>query len=137
MDALDPRGISPYLVLPPVLPPRGATWTFPRDNRFLVSIDLTEKSASLIHSKADEARLSEFKRLWRPAPDDDNSRFAEFGILDWDTGLVSLGYIDPFADDSGPETYVYQVLSAAQALYRMRCLFPTLRVERGDGNKSI
>ncbi|GAQ79172.1 WD repeat-containing protein 90 [Klebsormidium nitens] len=136
LDNLDPRDKFPYLVRPPVLPPRGASWAFPGGNRLLVSVDLNDKSASLIHSKADEARLSDFKRLWRPAPNDDGRSFSESCLFKWDTGLVTLGKVD-FRDKSSPESSFGHVLSAAQALYRMRCLFPKLKVERGDGCKCI
>lgn len=136
MPALDPRDKFPYLVRPPVLPPRGASWEFPGGDRFLVSIDLKDRTAGLIHPKADEKGLNDFKRLWRPAYDDDGRSFGESCVFNWDTGLVTVGTVD-YENKATPESSVGHMLSAAQALYRMRCLFPELKVERGDGCKCI
>ncbi|GAQ78563.1 hypothetical protein KFL_000150150 [Klebsormidium nitens] len=136
------EGGKRYLVHPRVLSSTGPGWSFPGGGRLLLSLDLKEGSANILPAERVPSYVSLIKDSWQPFTGDfPKERQVPGTVLYWkETGLAEVvherdHYSGGFTQARNFLTIdINYSISAAHAMYRMLCLFPSLEVDTSDAD---
>ncbi|GAQ78562.1 hypothetical protein KFL_000150140 [Klebsormidium nitens] len=132
-EACDGPFIMNYLVLPHVFSEKVPVWSFVGDSRLLISLDAAQRTtedSDSIFSEEKERIASIIPEAWSTEP---------MPRLEEEKTQKNSGLAGVSRDVSGLPgcAAIFDVVSAAHVMYRMKCLFPSLQSIHYDFYKRL